>query len=189
MEVAAKYYVGLDVYKDTIAIAYAEADSREEPRFLGTTTHRVGSVTKALSKLGEPEHFTVCHEAGPCGYGLVRELRKRGFSCVVIAPSRVARKPADRIKTDRRDALLLARLHRAGELTAIAIPEPDDEALRDLVRAREDSVHDQRQVRQRLRAFLLRQGRVYERKKAWGPAHELFLSRIMFENPAHHIVF
>ena len=107
----------------------------------------------------------------------------------MIAPSRVARKPADRIKTDRRDALLLARLHRAGELTAITIPEPDDEALRDLVRAREDAVHDQRQVRQRLRAFLLRQGRVYERKKAWGPAHELFLSRIMFENPAHHIVF
>jgi transposase len=189
MEVVAKYYVGLDVHKDSIAIAYAETGSREDPRFLGTTAHRVGSVTKALSKLGELGHFAVCHEAGPCGYGLVRELRKRGFSCVVIAPSRVARKPADRIKTDRRDALLLARLYRAGELTAIAIPEPDDEALRDLVRAREDAVHDQRQVRQRLRAFLLRQGRVYERKKAWGPAHELFLSRIMFDNPAHHIVF
>ena len=186
---SAKYYVGLDVHKDTIAIAYAEASSREEPRFLGTTTHRVGAVTKALSKLGEPAEFCMCHEAGPCGYGLVRELRKRGFDCVVIAPSRVARKPADRIKTDRRDALLLARLHRAGELTAIAVPDPEDEALRDLVRARDDAVHDQRQVRQRLRAFLLRQGQVYERKKAWGPTHELFLSRIKFENPAHHIVF
>ena len=105
------------------------------------------------------------------------------------APSRVARRPADRIKTDRRDALLLARLHRAGELTAIAVPDPEDEALRDLVRARDDAVHDQRQVRQRLRAFLLRQGQGYERKKAWGPAHELVLSRIKFENPAHHIVF
>jgi transposase len=146
-------------------------------------------VTKALSKLGEPAEFAICHEAGPCGYGLVRELRKRGFRCEVIAPSRVARKPADRIKTDRRDALLLARLHRAGELTAIAVPDPEDEALRDLVRAREDAVHDQRQVRQRLQAFLLRQGQVYPRKKSWGPAHEMFLSRIQFENPAHHIVF
>lgn len=120
----AKYYVGLDVHKDTIAIAFAEAGSRGEPRFLGTTTHRVSAVTKALSKLGEPTAFCTCHEAGPCGYGLVRELRARGFDCVVIAPSRVARKPADRIKTDRRDALLLARLHRAGELTAIAVPDP-----------------------------------------------------------------
>jgi transposase len=128
VEVTAKYYVGLDVHKDTIAIAYAAAGAREEPRFLGTTTHRVGSVTKALSKLGEPAAFAICHEAGPCGYGLVRELRHRGFSCVVIAPSRVARKPADRIKTDRRDALLLARLYRAGELSITprleGLPQP-----------------------------------------------------------------
>jgi len=73
----AKYYVGLDVHKDTIAIAYAEAGSREEPRFLGTTTHRVGTVTKALSKLGEPAEFCLCHEAGPCGYGLVRAPKAR----------------------------------------------------------------------------------------------------------------
>ena len=112
------------------------------------------------------------HEAGPLRYGLVRALRERGYMTEVIAPSRVARHPADRIKTDRRDALLLARLHRAGELTAIVVPEPADEALRDLVRAREDAMNDLKRARLRLRSFLLRQGRSYSGKR-WGPARGL----------------
>lgn len=183
-----KFYVGLDIHKESIAIAYAEAGSRDEPRFLGSTPYSVISLTKALAKLGPPEALSVVHEAGPLGYGLIRALWQRGYEAQVIAPSRVARHPADRIKTDRRDALLLARLHRAGELTAIVVPEPADEALRDLVRAREDAMNDLKRARLRLRSFLLRQGHSYTGRK-WGPAHEQFLSKIRFKDGAHHIAF
>ncbi len=148
-----KAYVGLDVHKDSIAIAYAHADSREPPRFLGTTPYSVISLTKALAKIGKPAELNVCHEAGPCGYGLVRALRERGYATEVIAPSRVPKKPGDRIKTDRRDALLLARLHRSAELTPIVVPEPKNEAIRDLVRTREDALRDRQRARLRLRSF------------------------------------
>jgi transposase len=110
-----KTFVGVDVHKDSIAIAYADADFTQAPRFVGTTGYSVISLTKALAKLGKPGELSVCHEAGPCGFGLVRSLGERGYATEVIAPSRVPRRPADRIKTDRRDALLLARLHRSGE--------------------------------------------------------------------------
>jgi len=183
-----KLYVGLDVHKDSIAIAFATARSRSDPQFVGTTRYSVISLTKALSKLGTPSDISICHEAGPCGYGLVRALREQGYQCEVVAPSRVARRPADRIKTDRRDALLLARLHRAGELVPVTVPEPQDEAIRDLVRAREDAVSDLRRVRQRLKSFLLRHGHAYTGSR-WGPKHELFLSKITFEDSAQHIVF
>jgi len=146
------------------------------------------SLTKALGKIGKPEELSLCHEAGPCGYGLVRSLRQKGYATQVIAPSRVARQPADRIKTDRRDALLLARLLRSDELTPIVIPEPKDEAIRDLVRTREDAMHDRGRARQRLRSFLLRQGHSYTGRR-WGPTHQLFLSKIKFADPAHHIAF
>ena len=188
MTVNIKTYVGLDVHKDSIAIAYAEADCRKPPRFLGTTPYSVVSLTKALGRLGKPEELSVYHEAGPCGYGLVRALPTRGYATDVIAPSRVARQPADRIKTDRRDALLLARLHRSGELTSIVVPDPKDEAVRDLVRTREDAMRDRQRARLRLRSFLLRQGHAY-RGRRWGPAHQLFLSKIKFPDPAHHITF
>jgi transposase len=183
-----KLYVGLDVHKDSIAIAFATARSRSDPQFVGTTRYSVISLTKALSKLGTPSDISICHEAGPCGYGLVRALREQGYQCEVVAPSRVARRPADRIRTDRRDALLLARLHRAGELVPVTVPEPQDEAIRDLVRAREDAVSDLRRVRQRLKSFLLRHGHAYTGSR-WGPKHELFLSKITFEDSAQHIVF
>ncbi len=183
-----KAFIGLDVHKDSIAIAYANAESREPPRFLGTTPYSVISLTKALAKIGKPAQLSVCHEAGPCGYGLVRALRERGYTTEVIAPSRVPRKPGDRIKTDRRDALLLARLHRSAELTAIVVPEPKDEAIRDLVRTREDALRDRQRARLRLRSFLLRQGHSYTGRR-WGPAHQLFLSKIQFDDPAHHLAF
>ena len=183
-----RVYVGLDVHKETIAIATACAGFRDAPRFVGVTRHSVVSVTKALGKLGPPSELSLCYEAGPCGYGLVRKLHERGYHCEVVAPSRVARQPADRIKTDRRDALLLARLHRAGELTPICVPSPEDEAVRDLVRTREDAVSDQRRARQRLKSFLLRQGHAYSGKR-WGPRHQVFLSKIKFEAPSHHVVF
>lgn len=183
-----RVFVGLDVHKDSIAIAYASADFAEPPRFLGTTAYSVISLTKALAKLGKPEEMKVCHEAGPCGYGLVRSLLARGYTTDVIAPSRVPRKPADRIKTDRRDAVLLARLLRSGDLTAIVVPQPKDEAIRDLVRTREDAMRDRRRARQRLRSFLLRHGRSYT-GRSWGPAHQLFLSKIQFDEPAQYISF
>jgi transposase len=183
-----KAYVGLDVHKDSIAIAYAEADCRNPPRFLGTTPNSVISLTKALGKLGKPEELSLCHEAGPCGYGLVRALRDRGYVTDVIAPSRVARQPADRVKTDRRDALLLARLHRSGELTPILVPDSKDEAVRDLVRTREDAMRDRQRARLRLRSFLLRHGHAYTGRR-WGPSHQLFLSKIKFSDQAHHIAF
>jgi transposase len=183
-----KAFVGLDVHKDSIAIAYAAADFRQAPRFLGTTAYSVISLTKALSKIGKPSELSVCHEAGPCGYGLFRSLQQKGYAIDVIAPSRVARQPADRIKTDRRDALLLARLLRSAELTPIVVPEPKDEAIRDLVRTREDAMHDRGRARQRLKSFLLRQGHSYTGRR-WGPTHQLFLSKIKFADPAHHIAF
>ena len=183
------HYIGLDVHKDTIAIAAAKANSRAQPTFIGTTQYSPKQIRKALSKFGTPSTMRLCHEAGPCGYGLARELHALGIDCDVIAPSRVARRPADKIKTDRRDALLLARLHRAGELTSVRIPDPNDEAVRDLVRAREDAVNARRRARQQLAAFLLRQGQRYTGGSAWTKRYQMYLSRLKFDNPIHHTVF
>lgn len=183
------HYIGLDVHKDSIAIAAADASSRAQPTFVGTTQYSPKQIRKALSKVGIPTEMRLCHEAGPCGYGLARELRALGLDCEVIAPSRVARRPADKIKTDRRDAILLARLHRAGELTPVIIPDPNDEAVRDLVRARADGVNARRRARQQLAAFLLRHGQRYTGGRAWTKRYQLYLSRLTFENPIHHTVF
>lgn len=183
------HYVGLDVHKDTIAIAVADAAGRGKPKFVGTTFYSAKQIRKALSKIGAPQAMKLCHEAGPCGYGLARKLRSLGFSCDVIAPSRVARRPADKIKTDRRDAVLLARLHRAGELTPVVIPDPEDEAIRDLVRARQDAITARRRARQQLAAFLLRQGQRYTGGRAWTKRYQLYLSKLVFDNRIHHIVF
>ena len=183
------HYIGLDVHKDTIAIAVAKANSRAQPTFIGTTQYSAKQIRKALSKVGTPSTMRLCHEAGPCGYGLARELHALGIDCDVIAPSRVPRRPADKIKTDRRDALLLARLHRAGELTSVKIPDPNDEAVRDLVRAREDAVNARRRARQQLAAFLLRHGQRYTGGSAWTKRYQMYLSRLKFDNPIHHTVF
>lgn len=189
MSTTTTHFVGLDVHKDTIAIAYARANTRNDPVFIGATEFSPGQVKKALRKLGSPVSIKICFEAGPCGYGLARALLDYGFDCEVIAPSRVARQPADKIKTDRRDALLLARLHRAGELTSVVIPDPRDEAIRDLVRARDDAVVARRRARQQLNAFLLRQGKRYTGGRAWTKRYQLYLSRLMFEDPILHSVF
>jgi len=129
-------FVGLDAHADSIAIGVAPS-ARQEPRFVGTVSPQWGSLSKALSRLGRPEALQIVYEAGPCGYTLARQLQAHGYACEVIAPSKVARRPGDRIKTDRRDALLLARAARAGELVSVTIPDERDEAIRDLCRARE----------------------------------------------------
>jgi len=190
VEQTIKYFIGLDVHKDSIAIAAAQNASREDPKFVGTTRHSPNQVAKALASSGcGPSELAIAYEAGPCGYGLARELIASGYHCEVVAPSRIARRPADRIKTDRRDALLLARLHRAGELVAVTIPDPQDEAVRDLIRAREDAVKARLRARQQLMALLLRLGQPYRGGKSWTQKYLQFLAEREFESPQHSIVY
>src|SRR6266849_10159244 len=149
-------YVGLDVHAETIAVAVAEADA--EVRSLGILPNRLEAVAKLIRKLGPREHLRVCYEAGPCGYVLYWQLTRLGVPCDVVAPTLVPMKPGDRVKTDRRDAEKLARCYRAGDLTAVWVPDAAHEALRDLVRAREAAKQDQLRARHRLGKFLLRSG-------------------------------
>ena len=131
-------YVGLDTHKDTIAVAIAEA-GQSKPRYYGEIANTPEAVAKLVKKLSpQGEVLSFCYEAGPCGYGIYRQLTHLGHDCVVVAPSLIPVKPGDRVKTDRRDSESLARLHRAGELTAVWVPGPEQEAVRDLTRARED---------------------------------------------------
>jgi transposase len=181
-------FVGLDVHKDSTAIAEAEA-GRETPRFIGTVGADLGQLLKALKSLGKPGTMLVVYEAGPCGYGLVRQLRLRGYACEVVAPGKIARRPGERIKTDRRDALTLARLARSGDLVKVVVPDERDEAIRDLSRAREDAVKARRSARHQLKALLLRHGHRYGGKSAWTLAHERYLAEVSFAQAAQDIPF
>ena len=181
-------FVGLDVHKDSIAVGVAPTGS-EEPRFVGTVAPQWAPLCKALSRLGRREGLEIVYEAGPCGYTLARQLRAQGFSCNVIAPSKVARRPGDRIKTDRRDALLLARAARAGELVNVTIPDERDEALRDLSRTREDAVRVRLKARQQLKALLLRHGHRYSGRSSWTQAHERYLAAVSFPQPAQDLAY
>jgi transposase len=154
-------YIGLDVHKETIAVALAEAGKRGEVREYGTIANAPTALKALVSKLAKSgSALRFCYEAGPCGYGIQRQLSAAGHDCVVVAPSLIPRKPGDRVKTDRRDAAKLARLHRVGELTPVWVPDLAHEAVRDLVRARQAAVRALRQARQQLSGFLLRQGHV-----------------------------
>lgn len=187
---AVKAYVGLDVHAATITIAVAEADSRARARSVGTIPNRRDAIRKALGKLGSPQQLEVCYEAGPCGYGLYRELSKLGIRCEVVAPTLVPVRVGERVKTDARDARKLAQSLRAGELTPVWVPDEAHEALRDLVRAREDAKADQLRARQRLTKFLLRQGvRRPSGMKAWTQTHRQWLRTQHFEQLAHQHVF
>jgi transposase len=181
-------FVGLDVHKESIAIAVA-LSGRAAPRFLGTTGPVLAEVEKALSHVGAARQLLIVYEAGPCGYGLARQLGARGYRCEVIAPTLIPRKAGDRIKTDRRDALALAHFARAGDLTAVMIPPEPDEAIRDLSRARQDAVRARLKARQQLKAMLLRHGQRYTGKTSWTAAHERFLAAVRFSHPAQNIAF
>ena len=181
-------FVGLDAHAESTAIGFAQA-GREAPRFIGTVGPKVAELKKALGKLGEPAALLVVYEAGPCGYGVARELSSEGYRCEVVAPSRIPRRPGDRIKTDRRDALMLASLARAGELTRVMVPDERDEAIRDLCRTRADAVRARLKCRQQLKALLLRHGRRYSGKTSWTAAHQRYLTQVFFAHPAQNIAF
>jgi len=181
-------YVGLDVHKETIAVALAEAGKRNEVREYGKIANTATAVKALAARLAHGgRELRFCYEAGPCGYGVQRQLTAAGHGCVVVARSLIPRKPGDRIKTDRRDAVNLAKLHRAGELTPVWVPDQAHEAIRDLVRAGLAAVRSLRQARQQLSGFLLRHGHHYHRP-AWTAMHRRWLAGLRFEQPVHHIV-
>jgi transposase len=181
-------YVGLDVHKEGIVVAVAEGGLRGEVRDYGRIANTVTALQRLVRKLDHQEvQLRFCYEAGPCGYGIQRQLSAAGHDCIVVAPSLIPKRPGDRIKTDRRDASSLAKLHRAGELTAVWVPEPGHEAIRDLVRARLDAVRALRRARQQLSGFLLRQGCHY-RRPAWTKLHRRWLAGLRFAQTTHHIV-
>lgn len=182
-------YVGLDVHKNSIAVSVAES-GREEPTYYGEISNTVESLRKLVKRLGKSgDPLSFCYEAGPCGYGIYRTLTKWGQACEVVAPSLIPRKAGQRLKTDRRDANLLARMHRAGELTAVWVPDTEQESIRDLTRAREDMKSMERRARQRLNAFLLRHDKIYRTGKSrWTQAHFRWLETIKFDSPVQQIV-
>jgi transposase len=181
-------YVGLDVHKSTIAVAIAESGS-SEVRYFGEIPNTPEQISKTLRKLGgSGTELSVCYEAGPCGYEVYRQLSSQGIDCMVVAPSMIPRKAGDRVKTDRRDSQMLARLHRAGELTSVWVPSAEQEALRDLVRGRADFVLLQTQSRQRLNAFLLRHGKRFDGKSKWTLSHFRWLETIKCDFPSQQIV-
>jgi transposase len=177
----------MDVHKESIDVAIADA---KEARHYGRIGGDAAAVDRAVRKLRSVHRRPVfVYEAGPCGFWLYRRLRAQGLECMVVSPSKTPRNTADRIKTDRRDAMKLARLARAGELEAIHVPDERDEAVRDLVRAREDAVIMQRQVRQRLQALLLRHEIRYVGKTAWTQAHRRWIAKVKLPSPAQQIAF
>jgi len=181
-------YVGLDVHKEGIVVAVAAGGLRGEVREYGRIANTPTALDRLLRKLGgDGVSLRFCYEAGPCGYGIQRQISATGHECIVVAPSLIPRRAGDRVKTDRRDAASLARLHRAGELTAVWVPDARHEAMRDLVRARLDAVHSLRRARQRLSGFLLRHGCHYGRP-AWTKLYRRWLSGLKFEQAVHHIV-
>jgi len=183
------HYIGLDVHKESIAVSIAPEHSSEVRRY-GIIGGTLDAVEKLVKKLGQPGiELRLVYEAGPCGFVLYRCLRGKGLHCDVVAPSLIPKKASDRVKTDRRDADQLARLYRAGELTAIAVPDQEDEAVRDLVRARTAAVADLRQARNRLKGFLLRLGFRYTGKSSWNDAHKRYLSSLLMPQAAQQIVF
>ena len=179
-------YIGLDVHKETIAVALAEAGKRSEVREYGKIANTPAAVKALVAKLARNGHeLRFCYEAGPCGYGIQRQLTASEHDCIVVAPSLIPRRPGERIKTDRRDAINLAKLHRAGELTPVWVPDAAHEAIRDLVRARLAAVRTLRQARQQLSGFLLRHGHHYNRP-AWTLMHRRWLAGLRFAHAVHH---
>jgi transposase len=183
-------FVAFDTSKLRNAVAIGAGGRAGEVRFLGEIDNSEAATAKLVRQLAAKyRRLTFCYEAGPTGYGLHRQITGLGHECLVIAPSRVPKKPGDRVKTNRRDAISLVKLLRAGELTAVWVPDRSHEAMRDLTRARDTAVNDVRSKRQRVSAFLLRQGRSYpEKKRTWSKTHMNWLASQKFEHPEQRLV-
>jgi transposase len=177
-------FVGLDVHKESIAIAVAEP-GRGEPAVLATIPNDTGQLLKRLRRLGKVK---CCYEAGPTGYGLHRDLAAAGVDCVVVAPSLVPMKAGDRVKTDRRDAVKLARFLRSGDLTEVYVPDAATEAMRDLERARDDAKRAELVARHQLGKFLLRHGRRWPHRSTWSAKHLDWIRKQRFEIEAQQRV-
>lgn len=187
------YYIGLDVHKDSIAIAYTKAGERKEPTYFGECGGSVLAAERCLrriaAKLGVGlRDFKVCYEAGPSGFVLARRFLRLGLECVVMSPSRTERKPNEKIKTDKRDAIHIAKAFRNGDITVVRVPPALDEAVRDLCRARTDASDDLSRAKQRLNSFLLRNGFHYSGKARWTPSHLNYLRNLTLPDPVQNLV-
>ncbi len=190
MSHSSTWYAGLDVHKESIAVAYAPAERDAEVVFLGTIGTRQGDLDKLVRQLAsKPKQLVFVYEADPCGDWLYRYLTKKHRRCWVVAPSLIPKNAGDRVKTDRRAATQLARLMRSGDLTPVYVPAVEDEAIRDLAGAREDAIRDRKAAKNRLKAFLLRQDTRYEGRAPWGPAYLRWLAEVVCPTPAQQIVF
>ena len=183
-------FIGMDVHKESIAVAYVAQDHGAEVTYLGSIGTRQCDIDQLIRKRqSKAKHLIFIYEAGPCGYWLYRYLTKKGYDCWVVAPSLMPKKAGDRVKTDRRDAVQLARLARSGDLTAVSVPKVEDEAIRDRTRAREDALSDCKDAKFRLKAFLLRHDIRYTGRANWNPAHLRWRSEVVCQTPAQQIVF
>ena len=183
-------FVGLDVHKESIAVAHAAGGSTEPPVVVGTVGTRQADLHKLVRRLqAKTADLVFAYEAGPCGYGLYRDLTAQGFRCQVVAPSLIPKKPGDKVKTDRRDAVELARLLRSGDLTRVYVPSIEDEAIRDLCRARDAARLTLKNAKLRLKAFLLRLGLHYVGRADWTDAHRRYLAKVVCPTAAPQIVF
>ena len=190
MSQSSTLFIGMDVHKDSIAVAYVAQDHGAEVMYLGGLGTRQCDIDQLIRKRpSKATHRIFVYEAGPCGYWLYRYLTKQGYDCGVVAPSLIPKKAGDRVKTDRRDAVPLARLARSGELPAVDVPTVEDEAIRDLSRAREEAIRELKAAKFRLNAFRLRHDIRYTGRAAWGPAHLRWLAAVVCPTPAQHIVF
>lgn len=187
-----KVYIGIDAHKESNLLAYA-FEGREEATLIGRASADLRTTEAAIRKflkqhgLGK-EQLRICYEAGPTGFVLARRLIKLGFDCIVVAPSKIPSKPGDKVKTDRRDARKLARLHRAGELTAVHIPDVEDEVIRDVCRGRTDAVNVLAQAKKQLLSFLLRNGYRYKGTAHWTQAHMRYLRELVLPHPAQKLI-
>ena len=182
-------FVAMDQHQDSITVATA-VPGRGEPALYGKIASTPEAVSRLARRLDDGKTtLRFCYEAGACGYGLHRQLTELGHECMVVAPSLIPRRSSQRIKTDRRDAVSLARCHRNGDLVSVWVPGVQQEALRDLVRCRADMKEAERRMRQRLNSFLVRHGRIYSGKTRWTQAHSRWLEQQRFDEPVQQIVF
>jgi len=190
MHQSSTLYVGWDVHQESIAVAYVAKAHDAEVIFLGTIGTRQADIDQLVRTLqAKAKHLVFVYEAGPCGSWLYRDLTNTGHICGVVAPSRMPKQAGDRVNTDRRDAVQLARLMRSGDLTPVDVPKVEDEAMRDLTRAREDALRDLKAAKFRLKAFWLRHAIRSTGSATWGPAHLRWLSEVIRPTPAQPMVF